>query len=98
MTGDVEITLNHESNIYSSGPLEECATILADYKRWTTLGWMDIRLRYRRTILGPWWATLSIGAMIGSVGLVFGSIFGDEMSSYLPFFASGVIIWTLISN
>jgi ABC-2 type transport system permease protein len=79
-------------------PLVECIATLLDFRRWTTLGWMDVRLRYRRTVLGPWWATISVGALIGSVGLVFGTLFGQEMSSYLPFFAVGMILWNLISN
>jgi ABC-type polysaccharide/polyol phosphate export permease len=89
-----------DQNIIQKEPtaLSECIVTFYDYKRWAILGWMDVRLRYRRTVLGPWWATFSIGAMIGSVGLVFGSIFGDHMADYLPFFASGIIVWTFISS
>jgi ABC-type polysaccharide/polyol phosphate export permease len=36
--------------------------------------------------------------MIGSVGFVWGAIFGSEMASYMPFFATGYIIWTLVSG
>jgi ABC-2 type transport system permease protein len=36
--------------------------------------------------------------MIGSVGLVFGGIFGNDSSKYMPFFAAGMIIWTFISG
>src|SRR5262249_46429292 len=35
---------------------------------------------------------------IVSVGLVFGAIFGGELSKYLPFFASGVIIWAFMNG
>jgi len=78
--------------------LRECGAAMRDYERWTILAGADIRLRYRRTVLGPWWATLSTGSMIGSVGLVFGGIFGGEMATYIPFFATGTIIWTFISG
>jgi ABC-type polysaccharide/polyol phosphate export permease len=78
--------------------LRECLALLADYERWTTLAWADMLLRYRRTVLGPLWATLSIGVMTGSVGLVFGAIFGGEMSKFLPFFAIGLVVWTFISS
>jgi ABC-type polysaccharide/polyol phosphate export permease len=76
----------------------ECLDSFLDFERWAILAWTDIRLRYRRTILGPWWATLSTGAMIASVGLVFGGLFGNDESKYLPFFAAGMIIWTFISS
>jgi ABC-type polysaccharide/polyol phosphate export permease len=78
--------------------VEECLVTFLDFERWATLAWTDIRLRYRRTVLGPWWATLSTGAMIGSVGFVFGGIFGNDGPKYMPFFAAGVIIWTFISG
>jgi ABC-2 type transport system permease protein len=71
---------------------------LWDIERWATLARTDTSLRYRRTVLGPWWVTLSTGAVIGSVGLVWGAIFGSEMSSYMPFFAAGYILWTLIGG
>jgi ABC-type polysaccharide/polyol phosphate export permease len=77
---------------------EECLLTFLDFERWTILASTDIRLRYRRTVLGPWWATLSTGAMIGSVGLVFGTIFGGDMSKYMPFFATGSIVWAFIST
>ena len=36
------------------------------------LGWQDIRQRYRRSTLGPFWLTISMGVMIGMIGIVFG--------------------------
>ena len=76
----------------------ESMTNLRDFDRWATLAWTDTSLRYRRTVLGPWWVTLSTGAIIGSVGLVFGTVFGSDMSTYMPFFASGFILWAFISG
>lgn len=78
--------------------VRDTLTTLADYERWGRLAWTDTSLRYRRTVLGPWWVTLSSGVFIGSVGLVWGGIFGAEMSTYMPFFAAGYVLWSLISN
>lgn len=62
------------------------------------LGWQDIRQRYRRSSLGPFWLTISMGVLIGTLGLVFGSIFAAPMNELLPFFTIGLILWTLIST
>ena len=78
--------------------LRESAANLRDFESWATLAWIDTSLRYRRTMLGPWWVTLSTGLMIGSVGLVWGAIFNADLATYVPFFAIGVILWTLISG
>ena len=63
-----------------------------------TLGWQDVKQRYRRSKLGPFWLTISMGVMIGALGLVFGGIFKTPMREFLPFLAAGIILWTYIST
>lgn len=62
-----------------------------------TLGWQDVRARYRRSALGPFWITLSMGVMIGTIGLVFGQIFQSPMQEFLPFLTIGMVLWTFIA-
>ncbi|MGE0734281.1 MAG: ABC transporter permease [Alphaproteobacteria bacterium] len=69
----------------------------AAWRIWGTMGWQDIRQRYRRSILGPFWITLSMGMMIAAVGLTFGTLFGANMQTYLPFLTLGLLIWQFIS-
>jgi ABC-2 type transport system permease protein len=76
----------------------ELAALGIGAQRWWTLAWADTRLRYRRTTFGPFWITLSMAATVFSVGLVFGTLFGNELSQYLPYFAIGLIAWTFISQ
>jgi ABC-type polysaccharide/polyol phosphate export permease len=78
--------------------LRDSVAHLMDYERWGTLAWKDISLRYRRTVFGPWWVTLSTGVMIGSVGLVWAAIFGSDLAAYLPYLAAGLILWAFISS
>jgi len=63
-----------------------------------TLGWYDIRGRYRRSAIGPFWITISMGVMIASIGIVFGQIFNTPMEEYLPFLAAGIILWAFITG
>lgn len=62
------------------------------------LGWQDVRQRYRRSALGPFWLTISMGVMIGTIGVVFGQIFNSPMGEFLPFLAIGMIFWGFIST
>ena len=57
------------------------------------LGWQDIRQRYRRSKLGPFWLTISMGVMIGMIGIVFGQVLNTPMKEYLPFLATGIILF-----
>jgi len=63
-----------------------------------TLGWQDVRARYRRSKIGAFWLTISMGVVIGSLGLVFGTIFKSPMHEFLPFLSAGLILWGFIST
>jgi ABC-type polysaccharide/polyol phosphate export permease len=63
-----------------------------------TLGWQDVRQSYRRSALGQLWITIGMGVMIASIGTVFGIIFGADMKVFLPYLASGIILWGLLSG
>jgi ABC-2 type transport system permease protein/lipopolysaccharide transport system permease protein len=65
---------------------------------WGLLGWQDIRQRYRRSQLGAFWITLSMGIMVASLGVLYAALFRIEVSDYLPFLTLGFIIWGLISG
>ena len=65
---------------------------------WWTLAWFDIVLRYRRSLLGPLWLTLSMGIMIGGMGPLYSGLFGTELSRFFPHLALGVIFWGFFSN
>ena len=62
------------------------------------LGWQDIKQRYRRSKLGPFWLTISMGVMITMIGYIFGQAMGLPRQEYLPFVATGMIFWAFISS
>lgn len=62
------------------------------------LAYSDIRQRYRRSSLGPFWITISMGISIACIGLIFGGLFKAPMSEFLPFIASGLILWGFINT
>lgn len=60
------------------------------------LAYSDIRQRYRRSSLGPFWITISTAVMIATIGIIFGNLFKSPMEEFLPFLAAGLIIWSFI--
>jgi ABC-type polysaccharide/polyol phosphate export permease len=78
--------------------LQELAEIGAQFDQWATLAWSDVKLKYRRTTLGPLWITLGLGASVFSVGILYGVLFGNDLSQYLPYFAIGIIVWTFLAS
>jgi lipopolysaccharide transport system permease protein len=71
---------------------------LSRWRLWTLLGWLEIRQRYARSRLGPFWLTISTSVMIISIGLVYGTLFGQDMHEYLPFLAISITFWTMLSQ
>ena len=65
---------------------------------WTTLAQQDVKLRYRGSLLGPFWQTLTTGAMIGGMGLIYSRLFRTDLYDYLPMLSVGLIFWTLIAG
>lgn len=62
------------------------------------LGWQDVKLRYRRSVLGAFWITISMGILIATIGVVFSQIFKSPIEDYLPFLAIGIIFWNFLSS
>ena len=66
---------------------------LFSYRIWTRLGWQEVKRRYRRTVFGPFWATLSIGFFIGGMVFIWAPLFKTDVTSYLPFLSAGLVTW-----
>jgi ABC-type polysaccharide/polyol phosphate export permease len=64
---------------------------------WGALGWHDIRQRYRRSVLGPFWFTLSTLIMVGVLGFLYSTLLKQEIYNYLPYLGTGLVIWQYIS-
>jgi lipopolysaccharide transport system permease protein len=78
---------------------------IQDFKRaifqhrvWLHLGWVEVKQRYRRSVLGPWWISLSMLIFILMMGVVFSRLFHQSLSEYIPFFTAGFLFWTFISS
>ena len=63
-----------------------------------TLGWLDIKLRYRGSILGPFWLTLSTAVMVGAMGVVYGTLFKMNLRDYLPFLVLSMVLWGFLAT
>jgi ABC-type polysaccharide/polyol phosphate export permease len=68
---------------------------LGRWHLWSNLAWKDIRSRYRRTVIGPFWTVLSTATLVGALGFVNSTLWQMEISTYLPFFCAGYIAWLL---
>src|SRR5438105_13991820 len=58
---------------------------------WTTLAQQDIKLRYRGSVLGPFWQTLTTAVMIGGMGVIYSKLFHQDLHAYLTMLTLGLL-------
>src|SRR5579862_3469636 len=58
---------------------------------WMMLAYQDIKLRYRRSVLGPFWLTLSMAITVYTMGYLYGHLFHIELKTYYPFLVAGML-------
>jgi len=69
-----------------------------NYYSWTYLSYFDLKLKYRRTFLGPWWVVLGIAISATAMCFLWSTIFSLDWKIYLTYLFSGFVIWMWISQ
>ena len=71
---------------------------LSKWRLWSYLGWNDIKMRYRGSVLGPFWITASMLIFITAFSLVYSRLFHQSLAEYVPFLTAGYLVWLLIAS
>jgi len=75
--------------------------LIEGYQRrnlWFALALKDTRLRYKRTLLGPFWQTLSLAIFISTLGILYSKFWNMEIKEFLPFLSVGMTTWMYITT
>lgn len=78
--------------------LKNFARSMADSDKWAFLAFQDIRLRYRRSFIGPFWISLNTLFFCIIVSVVYGKLFGIDLGEFLPMAVIGVVFWNFFSS
>jgi lipopolysaccharide transport system permease protein len=71
----------------------EIKNALLNHEQWFYMAVQDLKVRYRRSMIGPWWITISTGIMVLILGFLWSHIFDQTIDTYLPYFAIGFVVW-----
>ncbi len=80
------------------GAAKEFANSLRGARIWRVLAMNDILARYRGSLIGPFWITLTQGAFVLGIGLLYSQLFKMSTKDYIPLLANGVILWGLFAS
>jgi ABC-type polysaccharide/polyol phosphate export permease len=78
--------------------LEDMLDVIKSSQLCLFLAWFDIRIRYRRSKIGPFWITISMAIFIIALGVVYSKLFKMAAAEYLPNLATGYLFWTMIAT
>lgn len=78
--------------------IEDVKEAFRIYPIWLTLGWYDVKQKYRRSKLGPWWITLSLAFWIAGMGVLYSRLFHQNLSDYFPYLTIGLVLWSFLSS
>lgn len=62
------------------------------------LAWADTKARYKKSVIGPFWPTLTNVFGILGLGLVWGNLLNQDMNIFIPQLTAGLIVWQLIAG
>jgi ABC-type polysaccharide/polyol phosphate export permease len=91
-------TISSKQPTYNQLALKDLQDGFKKWTIWFMLAYQDVKLRYRRSILGPFWITLSMAITVYSMGYLYGHLFHSNLQIYFPFLVAGMLAWSLISS
>ncbi len=65
---------------------------------WSKIAWFDVKSKYRRTVIGPFWMTISNGIIILFLALIYSKVLSRNLYEFFPYLSVGYIIWVFIST
>jgi lipopolysaccharide transport system permease protein len=71
---------------------------LSSWRLAWALSRLDMRNRYRGSVIGPFWVTLSTAVMLIGLGLLYSQLFGLQLHDYLPHLAVSLIVWNAVNG
>jgi len=71
---------------------------LRNWRVWWHLGMADVRNRFAKSAVGPMWILLNLAMWVGGMGLIYGTLFNQPLTTYLPFLTIGFVCWGFLSQ
>ncbi len=87
------LSIDAANPLHTERALADLRDGLSQWRLALALARLDLRNRYRGSVLGPLWMSLSSLIMLIGLGLLYGALFKLKLSNYLPHLAVSLIVW-----
>lgn len=78
--------------------LQDFAEAITRFQVWRNLGALEVKQKYQRSVLGPWWISITMLIFILVLGTVFSRVLSIQFAEYIPYFSAGYLLWLHIST
>jgi lipopolysaccharide transport system permease protein len=68
------------------------------WKFWVAYAFQDVKNKYTRSFIGPFWVTISMGVTVLAMGPLYGALFNQGGKDYTLYLATGIVFWSFIST
>lgn len=65
---------------------------------WLRIGVQDVRMRFRRSVLGVGWIFLNLAILILAIGVIYSKLLRQPLNEFLPFLTIGLIAWGYLTS
>ena len=65
---------------------------------WLEIALQDVKGRYRGSLLGPWWITISMAALIGGMSVLYSRLMNLSLAEYVPWMCCGIVLWGYLAT
>jgi ABC-type polysaccharide/polyol phosphate export permease len=65
---------------------------------WTRLGLLDLRMRFRRSAVGPGWVFLNLAVLVIAIGFIYANLLGQDPGHFIPYLTAGLVLWNYLTN
>jgi len=79
-----------------AGAANDFVESFKSHQLWVALAMNDIVARYRGSMLGPFWITITTAVFVAGIGLVYSELMNVDPALYVPWMATGIVLWNLI--
>jgi ABC-type polysaccharide/polyol phosphate export permease len=79
-------------------PIDDIVGGAKKWELWGRLGWLEVKRRYRRTVIGPFWSTISLGIYLTAIGILGAGLWKQNIAEYVPFLAAGMVVWIMFAT
>jgi len=77
---------------------DDIARSAALWPIWARLGLQDVRLKFRRSAIGPAWIFINLAILVVSIGFIYANLLGQEPRQFIPYLTIGMILWAYLTN